>query len=192
MYNVDYSYDQLRVCAVGRAYPPEFYSFIHDPKIRSTMERIASETEEDYQELIKLLHSFGVETIRTSIPTDFPNHQLSGKYFPAPMTPRDHCGMIGNKFFISRTTSKWNMIRGERWPKLPPQTDQEFKQLPDWLLSELKYQFGVTNTFECYDFDHSGLAPIERLIKQQGNDIIYDKKINRSVCCAINLLNSIF
>ena len=72
-FKVDYLYDQLRVCAVGRAYPPEFYSFIHDPTIRSVMERIAEETEEDYQKLISLLKIFNVEVVRTVLPTDFLN-----------------------------------------------------------------------------------------------------------------------
>jgi|7_EtaG_2_1085326.scaffolds.fasta_scaffold06992_2 N-dimethylarginine dimethylaminohydrolase len=176
-FKVDYLYDRLRVCAVGRAYPPEFYSFIHDPTIRSVMERIAEETEEDYQKLISLLKIFNVEVVRTVLPTDFLNSQLSKQYFPAAMTPRDHCGMIGNQFFISRTISKWNTLRGPDWPILPPKTDQEFNLLPDWVKQELN-DFNVTDAFGCYDFDHSGMRPIEDLVSKQGNEIIYDKKID--------------
>ena len=90
MYRVDHAWDRLRVCAVGRAYPPEFYSFIKDVNARSVMEQIATETEEDYQELIKLLESLDVKVIRPDLPTDFDDNILSNKYFPAPMTPRDH------------------------------------------------------------------------------------------------------
>jgi hypothetical protein len=39
---------------VGKSYPPEFYSWIKDVRARSAMEKIAIETEEDYQSLIKL------------------------------------------------------------------------------------------------------------------------------------------
>ena len=67
MFNVYQHWDPLEVCAVGRTYPPEFYSFIENPKVRSVMERIAIETEEDYQKLIKLLESFNVTVIRNDI-----------------------------------------------------------------------------------------------------------------------------
>jgi len=179
-YNVNYVWDRLRVCAVGRAYPPEFYSFIKDANTRSVMEQIAEETEEDYQELIKLLESFDVEVVRASLPSNFTDNMLSNKYFPAPMTPRDHCGMIGNKFYLSRTSSKWNMLKGKDWPKDPPKTDQEFAQLPKFVLDELS-DFGVTDAYGCYDFDHSGLAPIEDLVSAQGNEIIYDQKIDTAM-----------
>ena len=41
-------WDPLQACAVGRSYPPEFYSFI---KIGFVMEKIAIETEEDVQKI---------------------------------------------------------------------------------------------------------------------------------------------
>ena len=56
-YSVHQQWDRLKVCAVGISYPPEFYSFIKNSKARSVMERIAQETEEDYQNLIRTLSS---------------------------------------------------------------------------------------------------------------------------------------
>ncbi len=70
-YSVHQHWDPLRVCAVGRSYPPEFYSFITNSRVRDVMERIAIETEEDYQKLIKLLESFGVEILRPITSEDF-------------------------------------------------------------------------------------------------------------------------
>ena len=43
-YSVHQHWDPLRVCAVGRSYPPEFYSFITNSRARNVMERIAIET----------------------------------------------------------------------------------------------------------------------------------------------------
>ena len=57
-HTVHQHWDPLKVCAVGRSFPPEFYRKIDNPKVRSVMERIAIETEEDYQELIKILEKF--------------------------------------------------------------------------------------------------------------------------------------
>ena len=57
-HSVHQHWDPLKVCAVGRSFPPEFYKKIGNPKVRSVMERIAIETEEDYQKLIKILEKF--------------------------------------------------------------------------------------------------------------------------------------
>jgi hypothetical protein len=61
MYSVYQHWDPLKVCVVGRSYPPEFYSWIKVPHVRELFERIAIETEEDYQNIIKKLESFGVK-----------------------------------------------------------------------------------------------------------------------------------
>jgi hypothetical protein len=101
MLSVHQHWDPLKVCLVGRSYPPEFYSFIENSKVRSVMERIAIETEEDYQKLITLLEKFNVKVIRTDISDDFEDHYYEplGRYFPPPMCPRDYTGMIGNNFY---------------------------------------------------------------------------------------------
>ena len=49
MYSVHQPWDPLKVCVVGKSYPPEFYNFIKNPRLRGLFERIATETEEDYQ-----------------------------------------------------------------------------------------------------------------------------------------------
>ena len=67
MVSVQHCFDPLKVCIVGRSYPPEFYSTIGNPKVRSAMERVAIETEEDYQKLITKLEEFGVEVLRLDI-----------------------------------------------------------------------------------------------------------------------------
>lgn len=100
MLSVHQHWDPLQVCVVGRSYPPEFYSFIQNPKARSVMERIAIETEEDYQKIINLLKSFNVEVLRTDISDNIDDHYWAGSYSPPPMCPRDHTAMIGETFFM--------------------------------------------------------------------------------------------
>ena len=70
MLTVHQHWDPLKVCAVGRSYPPEFYSAIKNSKVRNVMERIAIETEEDYQKLISKLEEFNVTVLRTDISED--------------------------------------------------------------------------------------------------------------------------
>jgi len=110
MYSVYQHWDPLKVCIVGQSYPPEFYSWIKIPHVRKLFERIAIETEEDYQNIVKKLESFGVKILRPTVFSD-PNHYLmpdDSRYLPPPMTPRDFSVMIGNKFFESfNTSSGW-------------------------------------------------------------------------------------
>ena len=101
-YSVYQHWDPLEVCLVGKTYPPEFYSYIHNVRVRSVLERIAEETEEDYQKLITLLELFNVEVIRPKI-QEFHNYLLPNdmQYNIPPMTPRDYTAMIGDTFYTN-------------------------------------------------------------------------------------------
>ena len=109
MISVHQHWDPLKVCAVGRSYPPEFYSRIKNIKVRNAMEKIAVETEEDYQKLIRKLEEFGVTVLRTDM-SDDPEVYVNDKIpqplgeghvtdYP-PMVPRDYTAMIGGTFFM--------------------------------------------------------------------------------------------
>ena len=93
-------WDPLRVCLVGRSYSPQFYSFIKNPKVRMVMERIAEETEEDYQKLVSLLQSFDVDVIRPHLTDDYKDYMQNGRILPPPMCPRDWTIMLGDKFYF--------------------------------------------------------------------------------------------
>jgi N-dimethylarginine dimethylaminohydrolase len=102
MYNVYQHWDPLKVCIVGRSYNPEFYEFITNTRTRNILERIARETEEDYQKLIKLLESFGVTILRPTVSNNYRDYLNSdGKIKPPPMNPRDYSIMIGNTFYFN-------------------------------------------------------------------------------------------
>ena len=51
MYSVYQPWDPLKVCVVGRSYSPEFYEFMENSRLRELFQRIARETEEDFQEM---------------------------------------------------------------------------------------------------------------------------------------------
>jgi hypothetical protein len=148
IYNVYQHWDPLKVCIVGKSYGPEFYSFIKNSKARSVMERIAIETEEDYQKLIKLLESFGVEVLRPYTPSDYTQCiGLDNKITPPPMTPRDYSAMIGNDFYFdyhNLIKEKWGAVRGDSWPQNPP---NDLSSLPQSIKDEL-IKFGIP----LYDF----------------------------------------
>ena len=102
MVSLHQCFDPLKTCVVGRSYPPEFYSEIENVKVRSAMERVAIETEEDYQKLISKLEEFGVEILRLDISDnidDYKNHNGVMNAAP-PMCPRDFSAMVGDTFYM--------------------------------------------------------------------------------------------
>ena len=102
MTSVYQCFDPLKVCIVGRSYPPEFYSEIENVKVRSAMERVAIETEEDYQKLISKLEEFNVEILRLDVSDnidDYKDHRGMMTAAP-PMCPRDFSAMVGDTFYM--------------------------------------------------------------------------------------------
>jgi hypothetical protein len=101
MYSVYQHWDPLNVCLVGRTYPPEFYSWIKDPDTRSRFEKLAEETEEDYQNLIGLLQNkFNVKIHRPEFPEDLSSLYIGNKWVQPPTAPRDYFLMIQDKFWV--------------------------------------------------------------------------------------------
>lgn len=140
-YSVYQHWDPLEVCAVGKSYSPEFYAYIENPKIREVFERIARETEEDYQKLITLLESFNVKIIRPNVSNNYLDYldPLTNKIAAPPMEPRDYSIMLGEEFYFSIPASGqelWDLLKGDSWPTdLPSQHD--FALLDDNIKLEL-------------------------------------------------------
>lgn len=171
-YSVHQHWDPLKVCAVGRSYPPEFYSFIKNSKVRSVMERVAEETEEDYQQLINLLKRFGVEIVRCDIIDD--PYDRMGRILPPPMCPRDWTAMIGESFHMLHRNRQdlWNTIKGSDWPESCPKTIEEVNALDQWILSELK-KFDIGHWDDLIDPFYPPFRSIEDKVKTQSNNIHY-------------------
>jgi hypothetical protein len=56
-------WDPLEEVWVGRHHLPEYFDSIPIQNIREPLKKIAEETEEDYQSLIKILKDYGVQKI---------------------------------------------------------------------------------------------------------------------------------
>ena len=201
-YSVYQPWDPLKVCVVGRSYPPEFYSWIENPRLRSLFERIAIETEEDFQRIISTLKKFGVEIVRPNTPNVLIDEYLtSSRRVPGPisMNPRDQMIMIGDKFYfypydrIAIKTSGRNIpiggwsneiyqtIRGIDWPE----QFTEFDKLPAWIQDEIRTihkdvkfdQVGESHIeIEKSASMFNWWGPIVDHVKQAGNSIITNLK----------------
>lgn len=122
MLYVHKEWDPLKVCVVGKNYPPEFYSFMKNPKLRSLFEKMAIEIEEDYQSLIKILEKFNVEVLRPNVPQVVPQEYIDQNLpIPGPISsiPRDQMIMMGEKFFVfpyymANRKANYNLMRDFR------------------------------------------------------------------------------
>ena len=82
------TYDRLKTCIVGRTYSREQFGHIKNQKVKDVLFRILDETEEDYQNLCKLLGIAGVEVLRPD--------QIEGDISHRPANqPRDDMAVIG-------------------------------------------------------------------------------------------------
>jgi hypothetical protein len=164
-FSVYQHWDPLRVCVVGRSYPPEFYSWIKNARVRNLFERIAIETEEDYQNIIQKLESFGVEILRPNLSRD---PHINGRYLPPPMNPRDYMCMIGDVFYKGYQldfSGFYRTVRDESWPDCDSMED--FQRLPDRIRNECLEVHNLDRYMEFYSsYDH-----IFDRIAQQGNTI---------------------
>ena len=164
-YSVYQHWDPLKVCVVGRSYPPEFYSWITVPHVRELFEKIAIETEEDYQHIIKKLESFGVTVLR---PTISGNSFNNGKYQTPPMTPRDLTVMVGETFYEHysfKFQKAYKSIMDPSWPEC--NSIEEFATLPVWIQEECNNLHKISE----YQQFFSAYDNIFKHIQQQGNKI---------------------
>ena len=159
-------WDPLKVCVVGRSYPPEFYSWIQVPHVRDLFERIAIETEEDYQNIIKKLKEFGVEVLRPSLPE---NSYIGGKYLPPPMTPRDYMVMIGDIFYKGYELDFEKFYAGIKDPTWPECNNlEDLKDLPTYIQDECN-NLHLLNDYTKF---YSSYQNIFDQIKLQNNTIL--------------------
>ena len=164
-FSVYQHWDPLKVCVVGRSYPPEYYSWISVPHVRRLFERIAVETEEDYLNLIKKLHEFEVEVLRPELPT---KTFIDGKYLPPPMTPRDHMIMIGETFYRGCELDFqqfYKNVKDASWPVC--ESFEEFLTLPTRIQDECNQLHKLSDLRNSY----SSYNQIFDRIAQQGNHV---------------------
>jgi len=173
-WTVHQHWDPLKVCVVGRSYPPEFYSWITVPHVRKLFEKIAFETEEDYQVIIKKLKEFDVKILRPEISEiSF----INGRYMPPPMTPRDYFLSVGDVFYENYSfdfCQFYQNVKDSTWPEC--KSMEEFVDLPKWIQHECVQTHKLPENEQYQNsYDH-----VIKKIHDQGNKIKsyrYDPKL---------------
>ena len=145
MLSVHQHWDPLEVCAVGRCYPPEYFNYIENLKVRGVFHRIAEETEEDFQKLISVLKKFDVEVLRTDI-ADNPDdcRRPDGSMISPPMVPRDYTAMIGNKFYMPGKNFGKNIDIEFELAAIMNTNSLEMKKMDSYHKDILQYVYDLT------------------------------------------------
>ena len=107
---------------LGECYSPEFFKDIKNPRIKSALQRIANETQEDLENYESVLKDFGCKVLRPKLDKNdsimnYTDHNGTLTSIPrSPLQPRDCQLVIGNKLFytgqdhhsISKSLSEYN------------------------------------------------------------------------------------
>ena len=94
------SWQPLEEVIVGRAYTPDYFDFIDNPQVRSQLQQILAETEEDLDNLSRIIAQSGARVRRPDlIDRDrFQQAQLAENGAPLPpLTPRDWQISLGDR-----------------------------------------------------------------------------------------------
>lgn len=114
-------WDPLKHVWVGASYLPDFYSPIKNSFVKDSLQKIAEETEEDYQNLIKVLEKFSIKVERPAIDPavtimDYVNPAGALDYATAnsftliprpPMQPRDSMLIVGDTMIEANAELQW-------------------------------------------------------------------------------------
>jgi len=158
MYSVFQHWDPLKVCVIGKTYPPDFYDWIQDANTRRRFEQLAEETEQDYQGLINLLQGkFGIRVLRPQLPEDLSRLKVHDRWVAPPVAPRDFFIMIHDQLWVPAEPNKAHAKRA--FSKQTELTQVEFN-VQDLLEHQTKLMC-YTNIFDD--------------VSLQGNKVCYTK-----------------
>ena len=100
MINSYTSWQPLEEVIVGKAYTPDYFDFIDNPQVKNQLQQILYETEEDLNNLQKIIETYGAKVHRPGLinKDHFQNLQILSKGAPLPpLTPRDWQITLGQK-----------------------------------------------------------------------------------------------
>ena len=93
------SWQPLEEVIVGRAYSPDYFDFMTDSAVRSQLQQILIETEEDLNALQRTIETYGARVHRPDLPNkdNFMQQQILGQVPLPPLTPRDWQISLGDR-----------------------------------------------------------------------------------------------
>ena len=178
-YNVWNKWDKLQTVMLGDCYDPAFFREIKNTRIKSALQRIASESQEDLEKFSNVLKEFGCEVLRPNLDLNdsIINHvnqdgQISS-VARSPLQARDEQLVIGNKLFYTgvdhpatrESINKYN--RADTLRIHGPLKEASFqghkgKDSPDWpSYEEFIYRFCNNKPFSDNTDVHTEILDIQ-------------------------------
>jgi hypothetical protein len=130
MINSYTSWQPLEAVIVGRAYTPDYFDFIKDAKVREQLQQILRETDEDLNNLQRVIEQYGAKVYRPNLPDkqEFQLHcNKPGLPLP-PLTPRDWQISLGDKLLRILAVKELDDICGEFADQLINPHRPEFRE----------------------------------------------------------------
>ncbi len=149
-------WDTLKEVWVGKHHDPEYFNTIKSNKVSDPLKRIAEETEDDYQSLIKILKDFGVENI---LRPQFDNTLRFGDDKPTHATnPRDYHFVYGNTLYrfedLPCYDKLYNTYKDAGEIVFDPYNGQSEKPLSHFLEAAQCVRFGDAILVDRLDIKH--------------------------------------
>lgn len=99
MWNINRSYDRLRLAMVGSCWPINYFDSINDIYLRQNLQCILKETQEDLDNLANLLENLDVTVLRPDISS------IVNNFAHPPMCAGDHMAMINDTLYETLSDS---------------------------------------------------------------------------------------
>ena len=151
------SWQPLEEVIVGRVYDPDYMDFIVDKDVKEKLQLILHESQEDLDNLQKVIESFGVKVQRPGLPDKriWQQDQINSRTIPIPpLTPRDWQITLGEK-----------LLRLLHVPELSEICQKYEKSQPG----------SVINPHENgYDPSHVMVNAVASCIVRVGRDVFFD------------------
>jgi hypothetical protein len=117
------THGKLKTVMLGSFYPPDYFTFIDDAKVRLPLMKIAQEINQDLDYFEQVLAENNVKVLRPALPTFKQFYEyfvVNQKFLPPPLQPRNNHAVIGTQCYqfdnypvsatqlISQTLSMYN------------------------------------------------------------------------------------
>ena len=196
---------------LGECYSPEFFKDIKNPRIKSALQRIASETQEDLENYESVLKDFGCKVLRPKLDKNdsimnYTDHNGTLTSIPqSPLQPRNCQLVIGDTLYythydhrsIKDCLDKYNSNDIYRTPNGLTQNNYENLKGPDWPdYSEYIKQFYANKAFSTNQIINKEIIQLTRddnrinspdfpvgapSITVVGKDISLDQKLDNNL-----------
>lgn len=152
------SWQPLEEVIVGRVYTPDYFSYLKDTSVKSQLQRLLDETNEDLDRLQTVIEQYGATVRRPDLPDIdwFRACQIDGKGVPIPpLTPRDWQITMGEK-----------LLRILRLEEMDRVCDHYEQQHPGCVISP--------HVQSRFDQDHVMANSQASCIVRAGRDVYFD------------------